>query len=69
MSIDARLDKIPNFVTAQTPMGLRRQMFLNNMSKNVQYVYHAIQYVNGKWFAWYYEEMKASQSNDTIGSG
>ena len=69
MSLDARLDKIPNFVTAQTPRGLRRQMFLNNMRKNVQYVYHHIQFVDGKWFAWFYDEMKAGESDDTNRAG
>ncbi len=69
MSIEARLDKIPNFLTAKTAQGLRRKMFFNNMQKNVQYVYHGIQFVNNEWYAWYYEEMKADQTNETNGAG
>jgi len=55
MSFDARLDRIPNFVTALTPEGLRRAMFRNNAKHSIQFVYHNIQFVNGKWFAWFYE--------------
>lgn len=69
MSYEARLDKIPNFVKAKTPSGLRRLMFENNMRKNVQYVYHAIQFASGYWYAWYYEEIKASEVDDSIGAG
>lgn len=68
MSLEARLDKIPNFLKAQTPHGLRRLMLRNNLSKNVQFVYHSVQFVNGEWFAWYYEEMKADQLNEVNGS-
>lgn len=63
MSVEARLDKIPNFLKAQSPQALRRKMFLNNMQKNIQYVYHSIQFVNGEWYAWYYAEMRADETN------
>lgn len=64
MSLEARLDKIPNFITAKTPQGLRRAMLLNNIKTSVQFVYHDIQFVNGQWYAWYYEAMKASEIAD-----
>lgn len=52
--LEARLDRIPNYVQAQTPMGLRLAMLKNNMKHSTQFVYHSIQNVNGVWFAWYY---------------
>ena len=57
MSLDARLDKIPNYITARTPQGLRRAMLMNNVKHVMQFTYHAIQFVNGSWYAWYYESV------------
>lgn len=64
MSLDARLDKIPNFVTARSPLGLRRVMLMNNIKNSVQFVYHDIQFVNGVWYAWYYQQTKVSEIAD-----
>lgn len=47
--------RIPNFITAQSPMGLRRLMLSNNVKNGKEYVYFDIQFANGKWFAWYLE--------------
>jgi hypothetical protein len=53
-------DWIPNFITAQSPMGLRRMMLLNNAKNNTQFKYFDIAQatVNGKvvWIAWYYTD-------------
>ena len=53
-------DWIPNFITAQSPMGLRRMMLLNNAKNNTQFKYFDITQatVNGKvvWIAWYYTD-------------
>lgn len=65
MSETARLDKIPNFVKAKSPEGLRRVMLMNNIRNAMQFVYHDIQFVNGYWFAWYYEQ---SQFNEVATS-
>lgn len=47
------IDHLPNFVTAQTPAGLRRAMFRNNKRFKAFIVYRDIQFVNGRWFAWF----------------
>lgn len=53
-------DWIPNFITAQSPMGLRRMMLLNNAKNNTQFKYFDIAQatVSGKvvWVAWYYTD-------------
>lgn len=53
---------IPNFLTAVTPLGLRRLMLLNN-KKHGAWLKYDIQYVESqkRWYAWYYAE---SISND-----
>lgn len=61
MALEARLDKIPNFLKARTPQGLRRLMFRNNASRSTQFVYHSIQFVDGYWFAWFYETTTAAE--------
>ncbi len=61
MALEARLTKIPNFVTAQTAQGLRRAMMTNNVRNSMQFVYHSIQFVNGAWFAWYYLDANPSE--------
>lgn len=48
--------RIPNFLTAGSAIGLRRLMLLNNTKKAKQYNYFDIQFVSGKWFAWYYDD-------------
>jgi hypothetical protein len=47
--------RIPNFLTAGTPQGLRRKMLLNNLKNAKQFNYFDIQFANGKWFVWYFE--------------
>jgi len=58
---------IANFVKAASPMGLRRQMLLNNARLHSMVHYFDIQQADlgGKkyWIAWYFEE---PQSNDPI---
>lgn len=59
MSIDARLDRIPNYVTAKSPQGLRRLMLANNIKYSQPLNYHSIQFVNGAWFAWFHVEQSS----------
>jgi hypothetical protein len=67
--LEARIDKIPNYVTAKTAQGLRRVMLLNNIKKNFQFVYN-VQFAEGKWFAWFVEETRAGDlSGDTDRAG
>jgi hypothetical protein len=71
MALDARLDKIPNFIKAKTVEGLRRFMLLNNMKHVMQFNYHDIQFVNGYWYAWFYESVDMGElaNGDTNRSG
>lgn len=62
--------RIPNFLTAQSAIGLRRLMLLNNIRNGKQYNYFDIQFVNGKWFVWYFDkedESKLLSTNDLLG--
>lgn len=54
--VEARLDYIPSFLTAASPIGLRRLMLENNQKHKKMIKYFDIQFVNGKWYAWYYIE-------------
>lgn len=47
--------RIPNYLSAGSPKGLHRLMLLNNIKNGKQYNYFDIQFVNGKWFVWYFE--------------
>ncbi len=59
---EAKLTVIPNFLVASTPRGLRRLMLINNRRLGNWHRYD-IQFVNGKWFAWYHEEVTQSNLN------
>lgn len=55
-------DWIPDFITAQSPMGLRRMMFITNAKAGTQFKYFDIQLFkdeNGKtkWIAWFYRRL------------
>lgn len=58
-------DSIPNFITAATPMGLRRVMLLTNAKKGAQLQYFDIKQVqlNGKFvfIAWYFDRVDNEQ--------
>jgi hypothetical protein len=47
---------IPNFVSAASPQGLRRVMFQKCIKDGLLYTFFDIQFVNGKWIAWFKEE-------------
>jgi hypothetical protein len=51
--------QIPNFVTARSPLGLRRVMLLNNAKHRKVFNYYSIHFVDGKWFAWFYNEVES----------
>jgi hypothetical protein len=61
MRLDTLPTAIPNFITASSPMGLRRLMLLTNARLGARVTYFDIQYVemNGRmqWIAWFYENM------------
>ena len=53
---EAKATVIPNYLASASPNGLRRLMLLNNKRLG-QWLDYKITYVNGKWFAWYYEDV------------
>ena len=48
--------RIPNYLSAGTAQSLRRLMLMNNLKNGKQYNYFDIQFVNGKWFVWFFEK-------------
>lgn len=50
--VDSRF--IPQFVSAGSPQGLRRAMLLANARAGAFHKFFGVQFVNGKWYAWYY---------------
>lgn len=64
---------IPNFITAATPMGLRRKMFERNAKAGAKLQYFDIAQINerGKlvWIAWFYEQVITNQAIEELGDG
>lgn len=52
-----RASQIPNFITASSPQGLRRLMFKTNIRLGGFIHYFSIQFVDGKWIAWFHEDL------------
>jgi hypothetical protein len=72
MGRDTLPTAIPNFITASTPMGLRRLMLSNNARMGAYVRYFDIQQVtiNSKlvWIAWFYEDLSATNIKDLEGA-
>jgi len=62
----ASLSNVPNYVKARSPEGLRRAMLRNNVRIGMQLVYHSIQFTNGEWVAWFYEDAKLEEVYKTL---
>lgn len=45
--------RVPEYVSAESPDGLRRAMLLTNVEHRGQMTYTDIQHVDGVWYAWY----------------
>jgi hypothetical protein len=52
------LSEIPHYISAESPERLRSLMLKNNMRLNSWVNYKYIQYVDGKWYAWYYIDVE-----------
>lgn len=61
-------NSIPNYIAASSPMGLRRLMLLNNARKAMFFHYFNIQFVNGKWYAWYFDEITSQDTAQVLGA-
>jgi len=53
-------EQIPNFVAARSPQGLRIAMLRNNAKFGTMFHYFDIQFVQGKWFAWFFHRIDAA---------
>lgn len=49
---------IPHFLKEKTPLKLQQAMLALNSLKGKEYKYANIQYVNGYWYAFYYESIE-----------
>ena len=58
--------QIMDFITAKTPEGLRQLMFENNAKYMTEFQYRDIQFVKGKWFAWYQRDIKRDLRNKEV---
>ena len=52
---------IPHFLKEKTPLKLQQAMLSLNSFKGKEYKYFDIQYVNGYWYAWYYEVLSEEE--------
>jgi len=58
---------IPNFLKEKTALKLQQAMLGLNSLKGKEYKYFDIQYVNGSWYAFYYESVEDSIKRTPIG--
>lgn len=49
---------VPNYVSATSPQGLVKAMLDNNIKLKGRAQYFSVQFANGKWFAWFYEDLE-----------
>lgn len=61
--MSVKLSNIPNYISASTLNGLRRLMLRNNVRNRTRFVYQDIQYVNGKWYAFYNHDATLRDAN------
>jgi len=54
--LEASAGLIPNFIKAKSEIGLRRLMLEINLKNQAMHKFFDIQYVNGYWYAWFYQE-------------
>lgn len=50
-------EEIPNFVVARSAQALRVAMLRNNARFGIMFHYFDIQFVDGKWFAWFFHRV------------
>lgn len=74
--LQSKLTRIPSYISARSPLALRRLMLANNVKLGGEVKYFDIQFVDGRWWAWFYIDIeddraffsKADQKqNGTIG--
>ena len=50
-----KMRNVTNFISAGTPQGLRRAMLKVNAKHGMQHIFRDIQFVEGRWYAWFDE--------------
>jgi hypothetical protein len=60
------LKRIPSYLKARSPQGLRRLMLLNNAKASTFFEYTQIQYISDEkyWYAWYYRDVDTNDITD-----
>lgn len=54
----SKITRIPNYLSARSPQALRRLMLAMNMKMGGEVKYFDIQFVQGKWFAWFFLDIE-----------
>jgi len=54
---ETNLGVVPNFIKASSPDLLREAMLLNNLKLQSEIKYQNIQFADGYWYAWFYEQI------------
>lgn len=49
--------RIPSYISARSPLALRRLMLANNLRQGGEVHYFDIQFAQGKWWAWFFIEV------------
>jgi len=57
----AKQGEIPSYIMASSPRGLRLSMLKNNVKYGMTFQYFDIQFVKGKWYAWFYLAFQRSE--------
>ena len=63
-----RPNRIPNFISASSPRGLRRLMLRTNAKARTQFSYFDISYnpTTKKWVAWYLELLETNEQVEEL---
>ena len=67
MSVTVNIRRVPNFIRASSPFGLRRLCLKKNLMDNMEHDYEIVH--DGKhWYAWFIEEaeIKLQTKNGTL---
>ena len=67
MGVNANIRRVPNFIRAASPSGLRRLCLRKNLADHIEHNYNII-YDGKNWYAWFMEEaqIKLEQKNGEV---
>jgi hypothetical protein len=58
MALGAKPTVIPRYLSAPTLDELGQLFLVNNLSRNIQFQYFDIQFVNKEWIAFYFDDVE-----------